>query len=95
MPYARISISHPRHGQEAMLEQLTVKLAREVGALPGCLQSLALRANDGSGDFARFTLYEDQTAADVTANNATIMALRSEIHLAVEAGHTERSFTTI
>lgn len=95
MPYVRISIMKPRRGEEARLEELTRKLAALAGQQPGCLDTLVLRPHDDSGELARIGVYTDEKAAEATANSQSFMALRSEIHLVVEPGHTERAFFSI
>lgn len=95
MPYIRLSIAKPRRGQEARLEELMRKLDDIIRHQPGCLSSYLLRPHDDSGEIARIAIYESEDAAESTANNQTVMALRSEIHLACEPGHVERAFFTL
>ena len=61
---------------------------------PGCTSSMVVKARDAGGDVARITMYVDEAAADATANDNHIMALRSELHLASET-QMERSFDTV
>lgn len=95
MPYIRISIMKPRRGEEAHLEELTRKLAALSKEQEGCLDAFVLRPRDDSGELARIGIYTDEKAAEATANSQSFMALRSEIHLLVEPGHTERAFFSI
>lgn len=95
MAYVRLSIVKPSRGQEARVEQLIRQLADAVRTSPGCLQSMVMKADDGSGEFARVAIYESARAGADAANNAHVMALRSELHLVVEPGHQERSFDEI
>jgi quinol monooxygenase YgiN len=95
MPYIRISIMKPRRGEEARLEEFARKLADLAGQQEGCLESYLLRPHDDSGELARVAIYKDEHTAEATANNQSFMALRSEIHLLVEPGHTERAFFSI
>jgi len=95
MAYVRLSIVKPIRGQEAHVERLLRELADTVRAMPGCLQSMTMRADDGSGELARVAIYESERAAAEAANSSHVMALRSELHLNVEAGHVERSFDEI
>jgi quinol monooxygenase YgiN len=95
MPYIRVSIAKPRKGEEARMEELMRKLRDLSAAQPDCLESWVLKPLDDSGEIARITVYKDEHAAESAANSATMMALRSELHLVTEAGHTERAFFSV
>jgi quinol monooxygenase YgiN len=95
MAYVRLSIARPVRGQAERVEKLMRELADSASRSQGCLASYLLRARDDSGEIGRVAIYEDEAAADATANDAHIMALRSELHLHIEPGHVERSFVTI
>ncbi|MGE3076995.1 MAG: antibiotic biosynthesis monooxygenase [Dehalococcoidia bacterium] len=95
MPYIRISVSKPRRGEEARLEELMRKLTDLAAQQEGCMESYLLRPHDDSGELARVAIYQDEAAAEVAANNQSFMALRSEIHLIVEPDHMERAFFSI
>ena len=95
MPYIRLTINKARRGQEARLEELMRKLAALSEGQPGFIQDWLLRPNDNSGEIARIAVYENEAAAEATANNQSWMALRSEIHLCVEPGHQDRAFFSI
>ncbi|MGD9935171.1 MAG: hypothetical protein AB7T37_15860 [Dehalococcoidia bacterium] len=92
MAYVRISIVRPHRGQAERAEKLMRDLADSVAKHEGCTQSLFLKADDGTGEMARIAVYTDVHASAVTANDAHIMAIRSELHLVIEPGHIERSF---
>lgn len=95
MPYVRLSIARPRHGEERRLEELMLRLNKLTADQEGCLESHTLKPHDNSGEIARIAIYRDEAAAEHAANNAAIMALRSEMHLIVEPSHTERAFFSI
>lgn len=95
MPYIRLSIMKPRRGEEARCEELLRKLDEAAAAHAGCQVHYLMRPHDDSGEIARLAIYESEESAERTANDTHIMALRSEIHLLVEPGHTERAFFTI
>lgn len=95
MPYVRISTVKPNAGREQHVEKLMRDIAESVAATPGCRESTVLKSDDSSGEIVRITIYDDDRAAAQTANDAHVMALRSELHLAVEAGHSERSYHTL
>lgn len=95
MPYIRLSVARPRRGQEQLLEELMRKLAGLTAEQQGCIQSWVLRPHDESGEIARISIYSDEDAAEHSANNQSVMALRSEMHLLMEPGHVERAFFSI
>ena len=91
MAYVRISIVRPMRGQSERVETLMRQLAESVAKHEGCTQSMLLQSDD-AGELARVAVYTDAQASAATANDAHIMALRSELHLVIEPGHVERSF---
>lgn len=95
MPYIRVSITKPRKGEESRLTELMKKLNDLSSSQEGYIDSWVLRPHDDSGEVARIAIYESEQSAEATANNASFMALRSEIHLATEPGHVERAFFSI
>lgn len=95
MAYVRLSIARPRRGEEARFEQIMQRLTEVTEQQPGCTAAYIMKPDDGSGDIARISFYESGHDADTAAQSATIMALRSELHLASEPGHIERGFTTV
>jgi quinol monooxygenase YgiN len=95
MPYIRLSIVHPRRGEEGRAEELLRKIARAVRESEGCLESYVLRPHDDSGELARISIFENEDSAERAANGQTMLALRSELHLASEPGHVERAFFTV
>lgn len=94
MPYVRISIAKPRPGQDARVQELMRKINDFAAQAPGCREVFLLRPHDNSGEIARMAIYEDEHSAEAAASSQTVMALRSELHLHVEAGHIERAFFT-
>ncbi len=95
MPYIRLSIAKPRRGEEKRLEELMRKLTTLTEDQEGCMQSYLLRTSDDSGELARVAVYSDEASAERAANNQSVMALRSEMHLITEPGHQERAFVSI
>jgi len=95
MAFVRISIMRPARGQAERVESLLRDLADTVSRTPGCLQSMLLSADDGTGELGRIAVYENEEAANEAANSTHVMALRSELHLIVEPGQVERSFDTL
>jgi quinol monooxygenase YgiN len=94
MPYVRLSIAKPRHGQEERVADIMRKLNEFAASQPGCVTTMLLRPHDESGEIARMSIFQDENAADHVAQTDHVLSLRSELHLAVEAGHIERAFFT-
>ncbi|MBI5948321.1 MAG: antibiotic biosynthesis monooxygenase [Chloroflexi bacterium] len=95
MAYIRLSIARPQRGQEARLTEIMHKLAAVAEKQPGCRETFVLKSGDGSGDLARITIYENEAAGEAAANDASMMALRSEMHLIVDPDHLERAFFSV
>jgi quinol monooxygenase YgiN len=95
MPYVRLSIATPSRGQADRANELMRKLADAARETKGCIASYLLKPTDGSSEVGRITIYEDEASADAMANTQTMLSLRSELHLVIEAGHIERAFTTV
>lgn len=95
MPYIRVSIAKPRKGEEARLEELMRKLNELASQQAGCIESWVLKPHDSSGEIARIAVYESEQVAESAANSTSFMALRSELHLITEPGHTERAFFSV
>jgi quinol monooxygenase YgiN len=95
MTYIRLSIATPRKGEDARLEELMRRLTDLAAAQDGCTASYLLRPHDDSGEVARIAIYSSEEAAEQAANNQSVMAIRSEIHLIAEPGQTERAFFSI
>jgi len=95
LAYIRLSIARPRRGQEARLAEIMNKLAAVAEKQAGCQQTFVLKSGDDSGDLARITVYTDRAAGEAAANDASMMALRSEMHLIVEPDHQERAFFSL
>ncbi len=95
MAYVRLSIARPRRGEEARFEEVMRRLTEVTAEQPGCTAAYIMKPDDGSGEIARISFYEQADQADAAAQGATIMALRSELHLLSEPGHVERGFSTV
>ncbi len=94
MPYVRISIAKPRRGEEARLREIIERINADASSREGCLETYLLQPHDESGELARLAIYRDEASAEAAASSQSMMALRSEMHLLVEPGHTERAFFT-
>ena len=94
MPYVRVSIMKPMEGREQGVEEINRQLADFYRQQPGCIQSSFMKSNDGSGDMGRVSFWKSEEEADHAAVLSTSMALRSQLHLMIRAGHQDRSFIT-
>ena len=94
MPYIRISLMTPKDGAEqqlaAIMDDLLAFYARQQGYLAG----YKLLSADEDEQIGRVTIWEDEDAADATAQMAHVLSKRSEIApLIEEDSHQERSYT--
>lgn len=94
MPYVRLTIAHPRPGQERRVRELIERLNELTGAIEGCMATYVLHPHDESGDIARMAFWADEDTAEAAAADDRVLAVRSELHLALEEGHIERAFFT-
>lgn len=92
MPYIRISIARANNGAEKRFEEVMRELTVAAAAQDGCEAAYVMKPHDDSGDIARITIYTDEQSAEHSANSDRILALRSEMHLLCQPGHTERAF---
>lgn len=95
MPYIRLSIATPRRGEEARVEEIMRKLSDLSASQEGCVESYVLRPHDDSGEIARIAVYSNEVTAEHLASSQSFLALRSELNLIAEPGHTERAFFSI
>jgi|FaiFalDrversion2_1042247.scaffolds.fasta_scaffold00468_2 quinol monooxygenase YgiN len=92
MAYIRVSLMRPLTGHEAEVERLNRELVAYYRRFPGCLATYFVQAADGSGEVGRVSVWERDEDADRAANDDRSLALRSHLHLLVQAGHQDRSF---
>ncbi len=95
MAYIRLSVVKPRPGQEERVLEIFKALSDTTANSPGWQASYVARPRDDSGEIARVSVYDDEASAEREAATPTVLALRSELHLAVEPGHRERGFFTV
>lgn len=84
----------PARGHEQEVTAINEQLAEFYRSQPGCLSSNFVRAADASGEQGRVTFWAREADADAAAGQERSLYLRSRLHLLVQAGHQERSFTT-
>ena len=95
MSYIRLSIVHPHRTERDRVERIMRELVEAAAATVGCSASFLLKPHDESGDIARIAIYDDEAAADRVANSQHVLSLRSELHLHIDANHTERGFSSM
>jgi quinol monooxygenase YgiN len=92
MTYVRFSLMRPTRGNEERVVSLIERLNESARQHEGCLEAYTLYSNDGA--IARLAIYTDEDAAEQTAQDASIMAIRSEMHRLIEPGHDEHGLST-
>lgn len=95
MLYVRISLMKPVPGQEGEVERLQDDLLAFYKDQPGFIAGYRLAAHDGTEDVARVTVWESEADADRVATADYNMAVRSELHAAIRAGHEDRGFEVV
>jgi heme-degrading monooxygenase HmoA len=95
MSYFAISIASPLPGHHAEAEMINQELMEFAKTLDGCIGAYALKANDGSEDVARVSIWETEEHANRGIQSLHAMALRSELHLLVRPEHLDRGFFAI
>ncbi len=92
MSYIRISLMLPAKGKRAEVRRLNEEISAFNRTLEGCRESFLITAADNSGELGRLSIWESKEAAERSANRQHHMSLRSQLHLAIQEGHAERSF---
>lgn len=94
MFYIRISLMSPQKGKRDEVRRLNQEISAFNRTQDGCRDSFAISAADNSGELGRLSIWDSKEAAEGVARHQHHMSLRSELHLAVQPGHAERSFFT-
>lgn len=94
MSYIRISLMMPEKGKREEVRRLNREISAFNRTQEGCHDSFAISAADNSGELGRLSVWESKEAAEGAANQQHHMSLRSQLHLAIQEGHAERSFFT-
>ena len=93
MPYIRISLMQPMHGQEQRVNELLDELIRFYEQQPGFLEGYRLSPVDRARHVGRIGVWERDEDAIHAAQNDHDMALRSQLNMLIEEGsHEELSF---
>ncbi len=92
MPYVRISLMNPLPSREAEVNDLNEQLVAFNRQQKGCLQAYVMLPGDVSSETGRISLWESEEDAEGTASVESILALRSRLHLLLQAGHRDIAF---
>ncbi len=93
MTYIRVSTMTPLAGREEEAGQVNQELVDFYSTQEGCLSINFVKAADGSGEQGRISFWTSGPAADEAATQERSLYLRSRLHLLIQRGHQERSFT--
>jgi quinol monooxygenase YgiN len=93
MAYVRISLMKPLPSQDEDVRRLNSEIVEYSKAQPGYVTGYSLHSQDESKEFCRITVWETVGDADRAANSSHMMSLRAELHLKVQEGHADRSFS--
>ena len=93
MTYIRVSTMTPQAGREEEVGQVNQELVDLYSTQEGCLSISFVKAADTSGEQGRISFWISERAADEAATQERSLYLRSRLHLLIQRGHQERSFT--
>lgn len=92
MPVVRISIMRPVPGRRQEVERLLQELDAWVSQQPGYLFGIQMSSFDHQGEVGRIAVYNSREDANRMATMDHTVAIRSRLHDAIMAGHTESMF---
>jgi heme-degrading monooxygenase HmoA len=93
MLYVRISLMVPLASHEDAAIDLLDSVANFCNGQPGYLGAYVLKPHHTTGMIGRVTLWEDEESADLTAQSAHMLAVRSELDRVIADGtHMEFGF---
>ncbi len=92
MAVVRISIMRPVPGRRQEVERLLQELEAWVSSQPGYLFGVQLSSFDHTGEVGRIAVYNSREDANRMATMDHTVAIRSQLHDAIMAGHTESMF---
>lgn len=93
MTYIRVSTMTPLAGREEEAGQVNQELVDFYRTQGGCVSSHFVKATDASGEQGRISFWASEASADEAATQERSLYLRSRLHLLVQRGHQQRSFT--
>ncbi|MCH8066089.1 MAG: hypothetical protein IIC90_09730 [Chloroflexi bacterium] len=94
--YVRLSLMHPKPGQEERVSQILDDLLRFLPTQPGYVRGYKLsgEAHDPQGPVGRLVLWSSETDANNAATTQHDLSVRSELmQLIDEDSHVEHSYT--
>lgn len=93
MPYVRLSLMRPRHGQEALVRSLLDYLVLFHESQPGYLHGYRIDRADRGDRVGRIGVWASEADAERAARADRDLALRAELMMAVDDdSHEEHSF---
>jgi quinol monooxygenase YgiN len=94
MLYIRISLMIPLPGHAEAASDLLDAVANYLNGQQGYLGAYVLQPQPTTGMIGRVTLWEDEASADLVAQSAHMLSLRSELApLIAESSHLEFGFS--
>lgn len=92
MPYVRLSLMKPSPGRGEAVVKMLDELLASFAKQPGFIAGYRLVEPIEDGEVGRITIWESEEMADHAAVSEHVLAVRSQLHLSIEAGHQERGF---
>jgi heme-degrading monooxygenase HmoA len=83
----------PMPGEEQETERLNREIMQHSSEQSGYITGYVLKAQDDTNEICRITIWQSAGDADRAANSTSIMSLRAQLHLKVQEGHADRSFS--
>ena len=92
MSWMRLTVVTPVRGDASEVSRLLNELEGATAGLPGFLMGGVFTDSEASDRVGRFALWSTRDDADKASSGDRVMALRSELHRRIEAGHLESLF---
>ena len=92
MPWMRLTVVTPVGGERERVLRLLNQLEEATAVLPGFLMGGVFTDSEVTDRAGRFALWGNREDADKASATDRVMALRSELHGCIEAGHLESLF---
>lgn len=89
MAVLRMATMTPIRGRRAEVEALQQRILALDAAQPGFVMAVQFGEPGGEGPLGRVIVWENEEAANHASLPAEVQALRSQLHLAIEEGHTD------
>jgi hypothetical protein len=92
MSWMRLTVVTPVQGEADPVLRLLNELEEATAGLPGFIMGGVFTDSEASERVGRFALWGSREDADKASSVDRVMALRSELHRRIEAGHLESLF---